>query len=35
LRCLELETWEVQRWEERAVGETKPTKKYRFIKITR
>jgi hypothetical protein len=35
LRCLELETWEVERWEERAVRETKPTKKYRFIKLNR
>jgi hypothetical protein len=32
LRCLELEVWEVERWEERAPKETKPTKKYRFVK---
>ena len=35
MRCLELETWEVERWEERAVRETKPTKKYRFVKLRR
>src|SRR5262249_29698074 len=35
LRCLELETYEVERWEERAPNETKPTKKYRFVKIQR
>jgi hypothetical protein len=35
LRSLELETWEIERWEERAVGETKPTKKYRFVKLNR
>jgi hypothetical protein len=32
LRCLDLETFEIERREERAVGETKPSRKYRFIK---
>jgi len=32
LRRLELEGYEVERWEERAPGETKPVKKYRIVK---
>jgi hypothetical protein len=32
LRCLELETYVVERWEERVPGETKPKRKYRFLK---